>query len=61
MILKCVTIYGKSIGKYVRYSGLCICHELCLSTRGTLNLSASRFQKDAYLIILTLVMFVRQA
>ena len=51
--LKRVTIYGQSIGKYVRSSGLCICHELCLSSWGTLNLSTSQFQKDAYLIIST--------
>ena len=59
--LKRVTIYGKSVGKYVRSSGLCICHELCISSWGNFNLLISQFQKDVYLIILTLDMVLRHA
>ena len=42
--LKRVTMYGKSVGKYVSPSGLCVYHGLRLSSGGSSNLSISRFQ-----------------
>ena len=60
--LKRVTIYGKSVGKYVRSSGLCICHELPFNALGVVSIyQYQQFHKDAYSIISALNMFVRHA
>ena len=52
----------KDIGKYVRSSGLCICHELLLNALEVVSIYQSQqFPKDAYLIISASNMFVGHA